>query len=537
MSCSRKTGAFQRPIIEKYNGRWLKEIGDGVLASFTTVSDAVYCAGAIQKACENEPDLKLRIGIHQGEVVFEGDDVFGDGVNIASRLEPLASNGGILVSESVNRNLGNKKGIETTFVREEALKNVKDPVRIYEVKVTSPPDSGSVIPSHPAVQHQWYQQKSTWIVAGLMLFFFIVCLLTQPSPENTSEKPPTTTSKSIAVLPFKNLSTDQENQYFADGVMEAILNHLSKTKELRVISRTSMDHYRGTTKSAPQIAEELKVTNILEGSVQRYENKVRITAQLIQTPSDKHIWSQIYDRDLEDIFSVQSEIAVKIAQELEVKLNPKEEQEIESLGTSNIEAYDLFLRATYENKKFNQESFYKSIELLEESLKIDPQFYQTYTLLAWNYLLLGSIYGDLHPSEAMKYALPAIKKSLEIKPDFSDSYLILGGIQYLLEWHFEEAEKNFKKAMELEFNNLGTTYYCFCLYNIFLIQSGRFEEALNLIVQIKKVDPSYTFLHADLGNIFFLRNQKEKAIEALEEAVSYNDASIEHLSRVYSSFW
>jgi len=131
----KKNRLVQRPIIEKYYGKWLKEIGDGVLASFNTVSDAVYCAGAIQKACENEPDLKLRIGIHEAEVVFEGGDVFGDGVNIASRLEPLAPIGGILVSESVYRNLGNKKGIKTKFVREETLKNVKDPVKIYQVKV------------------------------------------------------------------------------------------------------------------------------------------------------------------------------------------------------------------------------------------------------------------------------------------------------------------------------------------------------------------------------------------------------------------
>ncbi len=193
-----KNRLVQRPIIERFNGRWLKEIGDGVLASFSTVSEAVYCAKAIQEACLKEDHLKLRIGIHQGEVVFEGEDVFGDGVNIASRLEPLAPIGGILVSESVFRNIENKKGIDASFVKEETLKNVKHPVRIYEVR------TGTI--ESPATQQ---------------------------------------IEKSIAVLPFLNMSTDPEQAFFSDGISEEIINAIVQLPDLKVVGRTSSFSFKG----------------------------------------------------------------------------------------------------------------------------------------------------------------------------------------------------------------------------------------------------------------------------------------------------
>jgi len=374
----KKNRRIQRPIIEKYNGRWLKEIGDGVLASFSTVSDAVYCAGSIQKACENESDLKLRIGIHQGEVVFEGEDVFGDGVNIASRLEPLAPIGGILVSESVNRNLGNKKGIDTTFIREEALKNVKDPVRIFEVKVTSPPDSAAVIPSHPAVQHQWYQRRSTWMVAGFLLLFFIIYLFTQPTPENTSEKPPTVNVvKSIAVLPFVNMSNDPEQEYFSDGMMEEILNHLYKIEGLRVTSRTSAMQYKGVNKSIREIGNELGVAHLLEGSVRKSGDRVRITVQLIDVVNDQHLWSDSYDRQISDIFEVQSEIAERVTSALKTELTQQERKSFQTQPTKSQEAYNLYLKAVHVGSQGIQNAE-KATELLERALEIDPEF-----ALAW----------------------------------------------------------------------------------------------------------------------------------------------------------
>lgn len=330
--------------------------------------------------------------------------------------------------------------------------------------------------------------------------------------------------KSIAVLPFTSLSDDPEKQYLADGVMLQILFHLNKIKDLRVVLGTSMEKYRNTTKTIPEIAEELNVSYILVGTFQKYEDKARLSIQLINPLKEDHVWSDEYDRNWSDILSVQSEIAKNIAQALEVKLSTKEQQEMGDLGTKNIEAYELFLKAIAENKNWDQQSLNASIDLLNESLRIDPRFYQAQTLLAWNYVLLGLRYGDLYSSEAKKYALPAVNKSIEIKPDFSDSYLVLGAIQYFLDWDFINAEKSLKHAIELGFNKSATTYYCFCVYTRFLIESVRFEEALKLIDHIKKVDPTYTRLYSDLGYIHFLSGRFEMALKSFEEAISYSSS-------------
>ena len=533
----KKNRLVQRPIIEKYNGRWLKEMGDGVLASFNAVSDAVYCAGAIQKACENEPDLTLRIGIHIGEVVFEGEDVFGDGVNIASRLESLAPHGGILVSESVHKNMLNKKGIETKFVREEILKNVKDPVRIYEVKVDGIETPSGSITHPPLNKYKGGFNKKLLIGAGVIMVLTLFIIYQYGMKDrllNTQTAMEAELDISIAVLPFVNLSGDSELDPFCDGMTDEVISKLSKIRSIgKVISRTTVMNYKVTNKTIPEIAKELGVNHILESSFQKSGDRVRINLQLINAPIDDHIWSDDYSGEWGDIFQIQAEVAENVARNIGAAITITEIESIRNIPTSSMNAYDLFINAKYENKKFSKESFYNSIELLKESVKIDSQFYQAYTLMAWNYTLLGIIFGDLHPNDARKHALAAIEKSLKIKSDFLDSYLVLGGIQYLLEWQFDEAEKSFRKSLELEFHNFSITNYCFCTYTLFLTQSGRFDEVLELVEQIIKIDPLYTYMHTDLGNIYFLRDQKDQAINALQKSISYNQVGKASLSRVY----
>jgi len=280
---------IQKPLVEKHNGQWVKEIGDRAMAKFGTALDAVNCAVEIQEVARGKLDGKLRIGIHQGEVVFEGEDVFGDGVNIASRLEPLAPIGGILVSESVNRDLGNKKGIETTFVREETLKNVNDPIKVYAVKVegAEAPELASATAELPMAES--IQQKSSnkrkpiaVVLGSLLILALGYIFYTNNQPLLESEEDKDVTEKSIAVLPFINMSNDPEQDYFTDGMTEDLLTQLYKIGDLRVISRTSIMQYKNTTKSIREIADELGVAHILEGSVRKYGDKVRISVQLIE---------------------------------------------------------------------------------------------------------------------------------------------------------------------------------------------------------------------------------------------------------------
>ena len=231
----RKNRQLQKPLIEQYNGKWIKELGDGVLVSFPTVTDAVLCATEIQKTCNRDCEFKLRIGIHQGEVIFEDDDVFGDGVNIASRIQAIAPIGGIWISEAVYNNVSNKKEINTKFVREEILKHVKEPVRIYEV-IASEPKQGSIV----SIQNE---------------------------PKRSSEK-------SIAVLPFVNMSSDPEQEYFSDGLTEDIITDLSHLEKLLVISRSSMMTFKGTNKKIKEIATEVNAQYVLEGSVRKAGNNL-----------------------------------------------------------------------------------------------------------------------------------------------------------------------------------------------------------------------------------------------------------------------
>lgn len=381
----RKNRSIQRPLIEKYRGRWLKEIGDGVLASFSTVSDAVYCAGDIQLACSNEPELNLRIGIHLGEVIFEKDDVFGDGVNIASRLEPLSPPGGILVSESVNRNLGNKKGITSTFIGEKALKNLKEPIRLYEIKV----EQIGLAEKNPDLNRKSVgskKRKPAWIwaaVTGVLaimavgVFFVYPGSGAQNTPVEFDSRIPV--NKSIAVLPFSDFSPEKNQEWFSDGLTEELLNCLSRLPELQVTARTSSFAFKGKDLPVQLIADSLGVNYILEGSVRKAGNQLRITAQLIDPSKDFHLWSQNYDREIEDIFTIQEDIANNIASSLDVYLDDEKRNQMFAFGTRNPEAYQYYLQG---NVLFDQaHTPMGSIHYLaeantyyEKAIKADPDF-------------------------------------------------------------------------------------------------------------------------------------------------------------------
>ncbi|HKC37832.1 MAG TPA: adenylate/guanylate cyclase domain-containing protein, partial [Chitinophagaceae bacterium] len=319
----KKNRELQKPIIEKFNGRWIKELGDGVLASFNTVTEAILCACEIQIKSDDIPGLQLRIGIHQGEVLFENNDVFGDGVNIASRLQALAPVGGTWISESAYRNVTNKKEIKTKFIGTQPLKNVKEPVSVYEI-ITDRSNNSSNF-----------------------------------APMESEKKVP---EKSIAVLPFVNMSNDTEQEYFSDGMAEEILNSLAHLKDLKVAGRTSTFQFKGKNIDLREIGEQLNVRTVLEGSIRKQGNKVRITAQLINAEDGYHLWSERYDRQLDDIFAIQDEIALMITEKLKVILLDADRELITKTYTQNTDAYELYLKGRYEWGRRTKEGFLKSID-------------------------------------------------------------------------------------------------------------------------------------------------------------------------------
>ena len=381
---------IQKPLIKHYNGTWIKELGDGVLASFHTVTDAVFCAAAIHQACHGVEGLKLRIGIHLGEVIFEDNDVFGDGVNIASRLQALASPGSTWVSEAVYKNLVNKKEITSEFIKEERLKNVSEPVKVYEISVK---DILRFLPENIKAYQKLISQKpvkkrTVFLTAGIVIAILIACYilfftnLTKSTLSKNVNK-----GKSIAVLYFANMTGDKEQEYFSDGLTEEIISRLAKINDLRVTSRTSVLPYKGKAVSIKQIAKELKVTTLLEGSVRKEGNTVRITAQLIDGKTDAHFWSQDFTRDLKDIFQLQSDIAHTIAKKLELNVSIEVTDKINKPATGNIKAFDYYLKARH--VAFNQYyyvgdslAFENSRTMYEKAIELDPGFALAYAGLA-----------------------------------------------------------------------------------------------------------------------------------------------------------
>jgi len=472
-----KNREIQKPIIEEFNGRWIKELGDGVMASFITVSDAVNAAIKIQQTCNAEKEFLLRIGIHLGEVVFENDDVFGDGVNIAARIQAAAKPGCIYISESVYNNVSNKKDINTKFVGEENLKNVKELVRIYEVIIEN---------NHPVMQ-----------------------LL---SNDNSSGNP--IPEKSIAVLPFVNRSSDPEQEYFSDGLSEELLNLLAKITELKVIGRTSSFSFKGKKEDLRSIAQKLGVSYILEGSVRKDRNRIRITAQLIKATDGSHLWSETYDRDLEDIFKLQDEIAGAVVEELKLKLLSVADQAASHL--INTEVYNLILQGNYYAEKRDEVNLAKALDFYSQALAIDSLNARSWAAVAKCYVLQAD-WGWIDRNEGFKKAEIAAKKAIALDEKQADGYIVLGIIK-MNQFDWDEAETDLMKALNLIPGNADLLR----LIGYFYVFLGRFDEAILLTKKSIVLDPIKSITYFNYGYLLYCANQPEEAIAAYKKTLELN---------------
>ena len=471
----RKNRELQKPIIEQCHGRWIKELGDGVLASFLTVTDAALCAGVIHQACKEIDVLQLRIGIHLGEVIFENNDVFGDGVNIASRLQALAPIGGTWVSESVHLNLVNKNDISTKFIKEEKLKNVKEPVKIYEMFINSLPD------------------------------------LFKPTSNGNSKKTPV---KSIAVLPFVNMSNDQEQEFFSDGMSEEILNSLSHLKDLKVAGRTSSFQFKGKNIDLREVGNKLGVTNVLEGSVRKHGNRLRITAKLINVEDGFDLWSERYDRDIDDIFAIQDEIALAITEKLKLTLLENDRELLTKSHTQNTKAHSLYLKGRFEWNKRTKEGFLKSIDYYNQAIQEDPMYSLAFAGMADSFTLLCG-YHILSPGASISKAKKAAEKAMALNDKLADAYEATGHIEFLSGFDWKKAEKNYKKAIELN-PGFETARQRFALILTLL---GRFDEAFEEIMTAQELDPLSRIINTDVALIHLLMGNVDKSINKCREVL------------------
>ncbi|HSZ86471.1 MAG TPA: adenylate/guanylate cyclase domain-containing protein [Puia sp.] len=469
----RKNRELQKPLVSQFNGKWIKELGDGVLASFQTVTDAVACAMKIQLACSAIIDLKLRIGIHLGEVVFEDNDVFGDGVNIASRLQALAPVGGIYISESVFRNIANQKDMETEFVKEEVLKNVKHPVKIYQLK-----------------KHDLY----TRLTYGSKI-----------ADKKIPDRKPV--EKSIAVLPFINMSNDPEQEYFSDGISEEIINSLVQLPQLRVVGRTSAFSFKGKNDDLRTVGEKLGVTNILEGSVRKAGNRIRITAQLIEVSNGFHVWSQKFDRELIDIFDVQDEISKAIVDQLTAEFTKLENPAVAKSTTKNVEAYNLFLKGRFYWSKRTEDGLKKSIQFYEETISMDPNYAAAYAAISDSYSLLCA-YHILAPQDSILKAREIAKKAVAIDEFLAEGYEAMGHVELLYDWNWNSARQSYEQAIKLN------PSYATALQRHALLAAlfDKHEEALEEIMTAVHYEPLSLIINTDVAIIYFIQRNYDAAI-------------------------
>jgi len=383
-------------IIQKHRGRVVDSPGDNLLAEFGSVVDTVRCAVEIQEELrvrnaelpENRM-MEFRIGINLGDVVEEGERIYGDGVNITARVEGLAEGGGICISGTVYDSVKNKLSLNYESLGEHTVKNITEPIRVYRMRVG--PDAatpGVVKEKRPGVKRwQWTALAAVVVlIVGAVASWNFHFRLPSVDPASVEKMAfPLPDIPSIAVLPFVNMSDDPKQEYFSDGITENIITDLSKISAFFVISRSSTYAYKGKPVKIKQVAEELGVRYVLEGSVQKSSDKVRINAQLVDAITGHHLWAERYDRDLKDIFAVQDEITQKIVRTLRVELTEVELERIRRIPTENLNAYESFYRGLGYYRRSSKSSNAQARQMFEKAIELDPRFSVVYVFLGHTY--------------------------------------------------------------------------------------------------------------------------------------------------------
>ena len=501
-------------LIPAHHGTILQYFGDGTLSIFDSAADAVRCGIAIQNELQKEPRVKLRIGIHSGDVVYNSEGIYGDCVNIASRIESLSVPGAVLFSAKVYDEIKNQRDIKTKPIGKFHLKNVKQPVEVY-----AGANEGLVIPlpadihgktAEPYSLSSIFKKRSVRLISFLtasIIIMLIVALLLLLPKKNSS-------INSIAVLPLENLSGDSTQEYFVSGMHETLISELSKISALKVISRTSTIQYKNKKIPLPQIAKELGVKALLEGSVIREGDKVRISVNLIDGQTDKNIWSQDFDRELQSILALYSEVAKKIAGEIKISLTPQDQERFISTPLVNTQAYEYYLIGRHYWNQRTIQSYKQAIESYKKALDLDSSYALAYAALADCYILLGE-QGGMSQKEAGSLSKELIDRALGLNANLAEAHASNGTWKLGFEWNWTEAEKEFKKAIDL---NPGFAI-AYQWYGRMLGFIRRFDEALVQLAKAKELDPLSPIIVAYTSQVYLYAKQYKESGEVLQQAL------------------
>jgi len=523
------------PLIQQHNGKVLDSPGDNLLADFVSVVDAVQSAVAVQKEIKARNDelpenrrMQFRIGINLGDVIQEEERIYGDGVNIAARLEGLANPGGICISKTAFDQIESKLPYGYEFLGDQTVKNIAKPVGAYHVlmepriTVAGEKEKAKIIPfgQKKAIRAGGVALVAVIIVAVIWNFYFRPPPMEVASVEKMAfplpEKP------SIAVLPFNNLSGDPTQDYIADGISENVISALSKISEMFVITSNSTFTYKGKPVKVQQVSEELGVRYVLEGSTQKIGNHIRITAQLIDATKGHHLWSEKYDRDIKDLFALQDEITLEIIRAMRVQLTEGQQASVTGRGTENLDAY---LKANQAHEQFylmKKEGSMKAKELAKEAIALDPNYAFPYATLANAHMLDVWFKFSASSKESMKLAVQAAQKALALDDSDPRVYQALTNL-YIMQRQYEKAIASAERRLEL--SPSGAKAYQSMASA--LQWADRHSEAIPLIEQALRLDPyPPSVLFRQLGRAYRNVGRYEEAITAYKKALQINPDDI-----------
>ncbi|MBI3859545.1 MAG: tetratricopeptide repeat protein [Thaumarchaeota archaeon] len=495
-----------RPVFSSHGGKEVKTIGDAFLIEFRSALDAVLCAVEVQEklrdrnlSVQSSRKVELRVGVHLGDVVHGSGDIYGDAVNVSSRIEPLAEPGGIRISQQVYDHVRNKTDLTITKVGEIELKNVELPLGVYRVE----------LPGTFSAQNEAPRER-------------------------------------LAVLPFVNISPDPNDEYFADGLTEELISKLSEVGQLKVIARTSVMNYKKKEKKISDIGRELAVGSIIDGSVRKAGNKIRVTVQLIDARTEEHLWASNYDKELDDIFAIQSDVASKVAGSISTGVFAKGPEK----DTDDIEAYTLYMRAKQLIHQSTEPSLREAIPLLESAVARDPSFSRAYSAMAQGWMKIAA--GGYEPFEVVfTKGEPAARKALELGPDRAESHAAMAGIHSSIDRYAEataEAEKairinpnledayvflgiqyggagnldkalaTFQKAYDLDPLSFGASNFLALILRVM----GRFDESIKVLQRALEYNPRHPRILAGLAEAYMLKGDFAKAQEFIDAVFKIN---------------
>jgi adenylate cyclase len=515
---------------EKHGGRILQYYGDGTLSVFDSSVEAVESCIAIQQALQEEPKVPLRIGIHSGDIILDQEEIYGDGVNVAARLETACIPGGILISSKVHDDIKNHPDIQTRALGKHLFKNISESFEIFAI--ANPGLANPSLSEWEEAIHQAHKvspakprgvlprRANQILISGLAVMGAIALLLSilyfaEPRGGKSQQIASATLAEknlSIAVLPFANFSDNAENDYFSDGITEDILTMLSRIKGLNVISRTTMMKYKDTKKGAREIGEELGADYILEGSVRRQGGVVRIVAQLIDAKTDNHIWAQTYDRETAEIFQVQSQVATDIASALKMQLAPSGKTEVAMPHKTNVEAYELFLQGRKYYTEYTPKDNDIAIQLFQSALAIDSTFAP-----AWAGL------GDALGQKANRFgkdpalldsAMVVCRRAIALDPQLSDAHKALG-LVYHYQGKYDEAMDAYLEALKHNPSNGMATLNVANIYRL----KGELVNAVRWAQKAYHLNPKDRWTAEIMSGMYQALGMYDKSIELLNESL------------------